>query len=168
MDFITSIWSWIVYFFAIVGFLNTAKAFQKNYLNRDRPKLEIDVNISFLLVGDNVEITRYLKVLNNSGKIAFRVKLYIDNGGDRLIKSYDYIKPADEPIFHESKTLLSGKTHGLNHIMNSIDVIVEYRDSRGKIYFSRRTGADNSSYILATRKKPKGLDDFISQVQKVN
>lgn len=160
------VWQIILYLFAVIGMLNTAKSFYKNYLKREKPVLEIDITESFKNLDENIEINRYIKIINNSDKIAFRVHLYILNtDGGKISMSYDNLKPADAPIIHHTKNSSPRKTFNIKDHKNFI-TILEYRDSKGKIYYTRRVGINQTNWVGST-KRPKEINYFFAHVRKI-
>lgn len=170
MEFISVTWQVIIHVAALIAFINGFKSLYNNYLKRKRPKLEIDFGLSLKNLGHSMEYINSIRILNTSDETAFRIRLYITNNGNNLIKNYDHLKPAEDPIIHESKA--SFKMPEDNQIeatnfLNNLRVIVEYRNSNRKIYYTIRKGMNKDSIKLATKKRPKELDEFISDFKKL-
>ncbi|HNP17595.1 MAG TPA: hypothetical protein PKL31_04090 [Fulvivirga sp.] len=166
-EFLSYGWQIVVIVFAIIGFLNTSNSFYKIYIKPEKPKLEIDFKISMFNRGDTLVITRFIKILNNSAKTAFRIKLYISNGENNLILTRDSLKPAQDPILHENKTEIDYQpTIEISDYLNNAFVIAQYKDDKGTTFYTRRNGMDNKSTLFATKKRPKDLDDFFVKVEK--
>ncbi len=160
----------IMYLFAVIGFFNTGRTFYKNYIKPERPKLELDFKTSLFHQGDVMVITRIVKVLNISPKTAFRIKLYISIGGSKVIIRKDSLQPAQEPIQHDHKTeidLTVQNSFEVTDFLNDMLVIAEYRDDKGKTFYSKRYGIDSKSILLASKRKPKDLNMFIAKVSQV-
>jgi len=169
MELFSITWQVIIHIAALIAFINGVKTLYNNYIRKKRPKLEIDFGLSFKNLGDSMEYINRIKILNTSEEPAFRIKLYINNNGNKLIKKFDHLKPAEDPIWHESKASfkmpIDNQIEATN-FLNNLSVIVEYRSSTRKKYYTTRKGMDKDSFRLAIKNRPKELDEFISEFKK--
>lgn len=135
------------------------------FKRKDMPRLEIDINRYENFRNGIIEYNTYVKIFNHSAKNAFKIEVFINNGGNKFSFKHPALKPADHPIIHDSKTEVDKSHHyDRGEIFDNYSVIVKYQDEKQNSFYSIRLANDENSKI--TKKRPKELDDFYHKVDR--